>query len=99
MPANRFEPTSWTMVIGLQTADASRRGAALSRLSEACWAPIYAFVRRTGRSPEDAADLTQAFFLHLLAQQRAFANVDPGLGRFRTGGRCGAAPPAGAPRL
>jgi RNA polymerase sigma-70 factor (ECF subfamily) len=72
------------MVVGLQTGDATRRAAALSRLCEAYWAPIYAFVRRTGQSPENAADLTQAFFLHLLEQERAFANVDPGLGRFRT---------------
>ena len=84
MSPNRFEPTSWTMVLALQTTDGPRRAEALARLCEAYWPPIYAFVRRTGQSPEDAADLTQAFFLHLLRQERAFAAVDPDLGRFRT---------------
>jgi RNA polymerase sigma-70 factor (ECF subfamily) len=84
MSPNRFESTSWTMVLALQTTDGPRRAEALARLCEAYWPPIYAFVRRTGQSPEDAADLTQAFFLHLLRQDRAFAAVDPDLGRFRT---------------
>jgi len=84
MSPNRFELTSWTMVLALQTTDGPRRAEALARLCEAYWAPIYAFVRRTGQSPENAADLTQAFFLHLLEQERAFAAVDRSLGRFRT---------------
>jgi RNA polymerase sigma-70 factor (ECF subfamily) len=84
MSPNRFESTSWTMVVGLQTTDAPRRTEALARLCEAYWTPIYAFVRRTGQSPDDAADLTQAFFLHLLSQDRAFASVDRSLGRFRS---------------
>jgi RNA polymerase sigma-70 factor (ECF subfamily) len=84
MSPSRFEPTSWTMVVGLQTTDASRRTEALARLCEAYWTPIYAFIRRSGTSPDDAADLTQAFFLHLLSQDRPFATVDRSLGRFRS---------------
>ena len=30
------------------------------------WRPVYLFLRRSGRSPEDAEDLTQSFFAELL---------------------------------
>ena len=46
------------------------------------WRPIYAFIRRRGHAPDDAADLTQAFFLHLL-EHRAFERADQSRGRFR----------------
>jgi hypothetical protein len=39
------------------------------------WYPLYIFARRRGRSPEDAQDLTQSFFLHLV-EHRAFKGVD-----------------------
>ena len=70
-------------MLAAQTVDAERRRDALGTLCVAYWAPIYAFVRRRGLSPEDAADLTQAFFLHLVESHR-LAHVDPALGRFRS---------------
>jgi DNA-directed RNA polymerase specialized sigma24 family protein len=39
------------------------------------WYPLYIVARRRGRSPEDAQDLTQSFFLHLV-EHRAFKGVD-----------------------
>lgn len=56
---------------------------ALEQLCQTYWYPIYVFVRRRGYSPEDAKDLTQAFFLRLL-EHRSFANAAPNLGRFRS---------------
>jgi RNA polymerase sigma-70 factor (ECF subfamily) len=56
---------------------------ALEKLCRDYWQPVYAFVRRSGANPEDARDLTQAFFADLLAGdwlQRA----DHGRGRFRS---------------
>jgi DNA-directed RNA polymerase specialized sigma24 family protein len=40
-------------------------------------------VRRTVTNPEDARDLTQGFFAHLLAA-RSIARADPAKGRFRS---------------
>ena len=57
-----------------------------SALSELCrlnWYPLYTFARRRGRSPEDAQDLTQSFFLHLV-EHRAFKGVDRLKGKFRS---------------
>jgi RNA polymerase sigma-70 factor (ECF subfamily) len=56
---------------------------ALESLCQTYWHPIYAFVRGTGRSPPDAQDLTQEFFVRLLS--RDFLRlVAPDKGRFRT---------------
>ena len=56
---------------------------ALNSLCAAYWPPIYAFLRRQGQTSEDAKDLTQGFFSHLLRGSR-LEGVDPGRGRFRS---------------
>ena len=56
--------------------------AALASLCERYWYPLYAYVRRRGRSPEDAHDSTQAFFASLL-ERRDFEHLDRDRGRFR----------------
>jgi DNA-directed RNA polymerase specialized sigma24 family protein len=57
--------------------------AALAELCRLYWYPLYAFARCRGHSPDDAQDLTQGFFLHLL-EQRALARVDRLKGKFRS---------------
>jgi hypothetical protein len=61
-----FVPTRWSVV--LKAAHQAGPGAeqALATLCETYWFPLYAFVRRQGHSPQDAEDLTQAFFARLL---------------------------------
>ncbi|WHZ18013.1 MAG: hypothetical protein OJF55_000162 [Rhodanobacteraceae bacterium] len=78
---SRFPETSWALVLATRVdADA---GGALETLCRRYWAPVYASVRRQGFVPEDAEDLTQAFFLHLL-EHRTLARADPDRGRFRS---------------
>ena len=80
---DRFATTHWSMVVnagGRHSPEASR---ALATLCENYWFPIYAFVRRAGRSAEDAQDLTQEFFVRLLEKQ-FLATADRHKGRFRT---------------
>ena len=57
--------------------------AALSELCRTYWYPIYTFVRRRGHGPDDAEDLTQGFFLHLL-DHKALRQVSPVKGKFRS---------------
>src|SRR6202049_5000690 len=57
--------------------------AALAELCRLYWYPLYVFARRRGHSPDDAQDLTQGFFLHML-ENRALARVDRLKGKFRT---------------
>jgi RNA polymerase sigma-70 factor (ECF subfamily) len=47
------------------------------------WYPIYFYVRRLGRSPEDAQDLTQEFFARVF-QKNYLLTADPDKGKFRS---------------
>jgi RNA polymerase sigma factor (sigma-70 family) len=66
-------------------ADATTTGAreALTTLCETYWYPLYAFLRSRGYTPQDAEDLTQAFFARLL-EKRTLGQADPSRGRFRS---------------
>lgn len=55
---------------------------ALEDLAERYRAPILAFVRRAGRRPEDAEDLTHDFFIFLV-ESKALGKADARRGRFR----------------
>jgi RNA polymerase sigma factor (sigma-70 family) len=56
---------------------------ALAELCRLYWYPLYTFARRRGRSPEDAQDSAQSFFLHMV-EHRAFKGVDRLKGKFRS---------------
>ncbi len=76
-----FPTTSWT-VIAAAGVKSSGSEDALSRLCYAYWYPIYALIRRRGHSREDAEDLTQEFFAHIL-QHGAISEARRERGRFR----------------
>jgi RNA polymerase sigma-70 factor (ECF subfamily) len=80
---DEFETTSWNLVLTAADGDTTRSRQALTALCEAYWQPLYAFVRRRGYGPEDARDMTQAYFVHLL-EERALRDLVPGAGRFRS---------------
>ena len=64
-------------------SDTVRAHDALSNLCQTYWYPLYAYVRRRGHSPEDAQDLTQAFFARLL-ERNWVGQADQQKGRFRS---------------
>jgi len=79
-----FASTRWTVVYQAGDSKASSQDA-LSALSELCqiyWRPVYLFLRREGYAFDDAEDLTQGFFAHLI-ETRAYARARPEKGRFR----------------
>jgi RNA polymerase sigma factor (sigma-70 family) len=79
-----FSSTRWGMI--LKAGDSATSAHALSALSELCevyWRPVYVFLRKQGYGREDAQDLTQAFFAHLI-ENRGYAHADPKKGRFRS---------------
>ena len=61
----RFCTTQWTVVLGAGGDGPDHEGA-LEQFCRVYWYSIYAFIRRRGTAPEDARDLTQDFFAHLL---------------------------------
>ncbi len=91
MPASRpessshapFPTTRWSQVVAAGDRAGSAARDALTELCSAYWYPLYAFVRRKGYPPEEAADLVQGTFLTLLDRD-GFAAVAPERGRFRS---------------
>lgn len=77
----RFQSTSWSIVTKSGAGEEGR--AALNTLCLQYWAPIYAWLRRDGRSPEEAADITQSFFGRLI-ERSDFSQIVPERGRFRS---------------
>jgi RNA polymerase sigma-70 factor (ECF subfamily) len=84
-PATRqvFATTHWSVVLTAVSGDSGGGPAALARLCQSYWYPLYAHARRRGCSPHDAQDLTQEFFAQLLGR-KSFATADPSRGRFRS---------------
>src|SRR5215471_3528768 len=80
--ARKFLRTRWSVVLAAGGKSTAAR-IALETLCQTYWLPIYAFVRREGHSPEDAQDLTQAFFTRLL-EKKDLEAVHPSKGRFRS---------------
>lgn len=78
-----FATTHWSVVVAAGGTDTPRAREALTKLCQAYWYPIYAFIRRRGRSAHDAQDLTQEFFARLL-EKNWMAAAEPGRGRFRS---------------
>jgi hypothetical protein len=65
-----FNTTHWSVVLAAADLTAADAWAALTRLCQTYWYPLYRCVRRHGYSPEDAQDLTQAFFAKLLSKNQ-----------------------------
>jgi RNA polymerase sigma-70 factor (ECF subfamily) len=78
-----FCTTRWTTVRRAVGSDDTAARAALAALCEGYWYPIYAFIRRSGKSPHDAEDLTQGFFVRLV-EKTVLAGADPAKGKLRT---------------
>ncbi len=81
-PSDWFTTTHWSVVLAAADSNPAAAQAALERLCQTYWYPLYVFVRRQGNSPEDAQDLTQAFFARVL-EKNYFGQVDQAKGRFR----------------
>jgi RNA polymerase sigma factor (sigma-70 family) len=78
-----FHTTRWTIVMQAAQSQAQGAESALAELCKLYWYPLYTFARRRGHSPDDAKDLTQGFFLHVV-ERRAFTGVDRLKGKFRS---------------
>lgn len=80
-PAGGFPTTRWTAILAAQGTTEGRREA-LRELLVTYWAPLYAYVRRRGLTPDDARDAVQGFCVHLL-EGDLVARLDPSRGRLR----------------
>jgi RNA polymerase sigma-70 factor (ECF subfamily) len=79
---DRFATTHWSIVVSAGASQSPEARQALATLCENYWFPLYAYVRRRGYDSYEAEDLTQEFFLRLLAKNY-LAGVDREKGKFR----------------
>jgi RNA polymerase sigma factor (sigma-70 family) len=79
----QFLTTHWSVVLAARRDSSPGAPAALETLCRTYWYPLYAYVRRSGHSPEDAKDFTQEFFARLL-EKNWLHSVAPEHGRFRS---------------
>ena len=78
----RFHTTSWSLVLAAVRPTSDSRQA-LADLCQTYWKPVYAFIRRYGYAPDQAQDLTQAFFAEFL-EKNYVRSADRNRGRFRS---------------
>jgi len=78
----RFEETSWSVVLAAGAESGARGQAALAELCRIYWPPIYGYLRRKGYDRSDAQDLAQSFFQHVL-ENETLRRASRDKGRFR----------------
>jgi DNA-directed RNA polymerase specialized sigma24 family protein len=78
----RFPTSQWSLVAAA-SAQGPKAQVALGELYCLYCCPVYAFIRRRGYGRQDAQDLTQYFFVHLL-EKATLGKADSQRGRFRS---------------
>jgi DNA-directed RNA polymerase specialized sigma24 family protein len=82
--SGEFTTTHWSVVARAGDSDLAGSAAAKDQLCRTYQHPIYAFIRRTrGVSREDAEDLRQGFFKHIV-EREALKKARQEKGKFRT---------------
>ena len=81
--AYQFRTTLWTTVVAAGQQSSPDSEAALARLCQIYWRPVYAYIRKRTASPEQSQDLTQSFFARLL-EKNYIARAERSRGRFRS---------------
>lgn len=74
-----FSATRWTLIYAARNDSPE----ALEALYKRYWGPLYAYIRRSGASKEEAEDLVQGFFCELLTRD-FLKNLTPEKGKFRS---------------
>jgi RNA polymerase sigma factor (sigma-70 family) len=83
-PLGGFPATRHSALAAIRSGNEEQRRRALDVVAEAYWRPVYSYLRLQWRKPHDeAADLTQEFFTHLLGKD-LLSRFDPRRSRLRT---------------
>lgn len=82
MDPDLTQPTRWSLVWRAGYGDTREMRLAREELARIYWQPVFHYIRRSGVSQDNAQDLTQGFFEHLI-QQNLFASADRDRGRLR----------------
>lgn len=78
-----FGETAWSVVLAAGNGSTPQARQALAELCRIYWPPVYGYLRRRGYNRDDAQDLTQNFFQHVV-QEDTLRRASPSRGRFRS---------------
>ena len=78
-----FPATRWSLIDALVNGPEDEREKAMNVLAQTYWPAIYAFLRHTGKSQQDAIELTQGFFVDVVLQRQLFERADVTSGSLR----------------
>lgn len=76
--------TNWSLIFDAARGDPLPAKTAVEHLVRRYWPAVFAFIRRSGRTVDEAADLTQGFVCDVILGRGLFQHADPKRGRFRT---------------
>lgn len=79
----RFVETAWSMVLAAGNGSEPHASEAMAELCRIYWPPVYGYLRRRGYNRDDAQDLAQSFFQHVMEEQ-TLRRALPDRGRFRS---------------
>jgi DNA-directed RNA polymerase specialized sigma24 family protein len=79
----RFPSTNWPLVVSTRDPAPPKAAAPMAELCDLYWYPVYAYLRQRGHRADEAEDLTQGFFVHLL-KKRILERAEPHRGRLRS---------------
>jgi RNA polymerase sigma-70 factor (ECF subfamily) len=65
---SKWPSTDWRLVRATRRQPRSQTRGPAAELCSAYWYPVYACLRRRGHRAEEAEDLTQGFFMHVLVK-------------------------------
>ena len=78
-----FAETAWSVVLAAGHASEPRAKNAMAELCRTYWPAVYSYLRRRGYDRDDAQDLTQNFFQHIV-EDETLSRASPNRGRFRS---------------
>ena len=82
LPGSALKKQPGVSLLPLGADSSPRAHHALAELCRAYWPPIYGYLRRHGYDTQDAQDLTQSFFQHML-EDETLRRASRDKGRFR----------------
>ena len=79
-----YSRTNWSMIMDAVSAAEPRSNSAMERLVQRYWPAVFAFIRSSGKSVDEATELTQGFLCDVLLGRNLLPSATPERGRFRS---------------
>lgn len=79
-----YSRTNWSMIMDAVSDRDHDSNTAMDRLVQRYWPAVFAFIRSSGKSVDEAMDLTQGFLCDVLLGRNLLQTATPERGRFRS---------------